>query len=60
MARKLFCDRCHLNVDDTDPERLKWNFLTIAKADTPSAPFDRKDLCPDCTDEVRQLLQSPA
>lgn len=57
MARKLFCDRCHQEVDETDEAKREWTALALSKELSTSPPFQKEDLCPRCTAALRLWLQ---
>lgn len=39
------------------PDRAEWTAVTLAKQASPSSPFQKMDLCQDCTTGLRQFLQ---
>ena len=60
MARKLVCDVCHGEALDNSENRPDWTFLSLAKLETPTSPFQRQEICPDCTTSIRRILQAQA
>lgn len=57
MARKLVCDSCGFEEPDMADARSRWTYIRLAKLEQPDVPFQREEICPTCTTQVRQSLQ---
>lgn len=56
MARKLWCDRCHHQTDETDDEKKNWAHAKLSAIAT-GAVFETVDLCAECISKLRLFLQ---
>lgn len=58
MASLFACDRCRAQVSAEGEDRREWTAVSLAKVTSPVTPFQKMDLCHDCTSGLRQFLQA--
>jgi hypothetical protein len=57
MARKIQCDGCGTQVDETEANKEEFTSVKLAKITTPEQPFQRLEICSTCTGAIRSALQ---